>query len=59
MKHCFDYVFGRTFRLWDLCTVGVVFEFPKAPDCRIANPLRSSKACRPLETDTSAQVWIR
>ncbi len=47
-----------TFRLWDSRTANVVFEFPKAPDCRIPQTLSyNRKRVALLETDTSVQVW--
>ncbi len=47
-----------TFRLWDSRTASVVFEFPKAPDCRIPQTLSCErKRVALLETDTSVQIW--
>jgi len=47
-----------TFRLWNSGTASVVFEFPKAPDCRIPQTLSNDrKRVALLETDTSVQVW--
>jgi WD40 repeat protein/predicted Ser/Thr protein kinase len=47
-----------TFRLWNSGTASMVFEFPKAPDCRIPATLsQDRKRVALLETDTSVQVW--
>jgi WD40 repeat protein len=47
-----------SFRLWNSGTASLVFEFPKAPDCRIPQTLSPDrKRVALLETDTSVQVW--
>jgi WD40 repeat protein len=47
-----------TLRLWNSGTASVVFEFPKAPDCRIPQTLSNDrKRVALLQTDTSVQVW--
>ena len=47
-----------TFRLWNSATGSLVFEFPKAPDCRIPQTLSNDrKRVAFLQTDTSVQIW--
>jgi WD40 repeat protein len=47
-----------SFRLWDWKATKIKFEFPKAPDCRIAAlPSRDRKLAALRETDSTLRIW--